>query len=53
MEASGTEMVTVHCSACGTVATHHPYVKPLSLGVGLICGRCGNVLGPDECLRES
>jgi len=45
MEVLIEDHMTVLCNACGALAEHHPFVKPRSLTIGLICARCGNVLG--------
>lgn len=43
MEVSMSDPVIALCQACGAMATHHPFVKPWSPLVGLVCGRCGHV----------
>lgn len=48
METTGPSGFVALCQACGAMADHHPFVKPRTPGLGLVCGRCGNVLHAPE-----
>jgi len=48
MESAVTDGFVAHCQACGALADHHPFVKPRTPGIGLICSRCGNVMQAPE-----
>jgi hypothetical protein len=41
-------MLVLPCRGCGRLSSHHPYVKPSSPRVGLVCSRCGRTVQLEE-----